>query len=248
MEAYGRLKQNIVSKSIRDIKNDGLVFFSKKSGRFVYHKYLTKNANKLALKESKKPEQYFDFQDKKYAYFIHPYNLAWINERTVEIPIVLDLIKHSEAKKILEVGAVLPHYTQINWDVLDKFEKLPGVINKDIIEFLPKEKYDLIVTISTLEHVGFDDENKPEKVEVAIDHLKNLLNNKGKIIATMPLGYNKFLDDLIYSGKIGFTKNYFMKRDKKNKWTQVSREKTIGTKYNNPYNNANCLYIGVFEK
>jgi hypothetical protein len=38
--------------------------------------------------------------------------------------------------------------------VLDKYEQAPGVINEDVVSFSPPQKYDLIVSVSTLEHVG----------------------------------------------------------------------------------------------
>ncbi len=44
---------------------------------------------------------------------------------------------------------------------------------KDIVEFVPQDKYDLIISISTLEHVGWDEQpQKPGKLLQAIDHLR----------------------------------------------------------------------------
>ena len=68
--------------------------------------------------------------------------------------------KNTSWKNIFEVGSVLSHYFPINHDVLDKYEKGHGVINQDVVDFKPHNKYDLIVSISTLEHVGFDDNTK----------------------------------------------------------------------------------------
>jgi hypothetical protein len=58
--------------------------------------------------------------------------------------------------------------------VADKYEVSPGVINKDIVEFVPPQKYDLIVSISTLEHVGWNEQpREPTKLLRAIEHLRD---------------------------------------------------------------------------
>jgi hypothetical protein len=248
MAKYGRLKENILYKSLRDIKHEGFLFFIKKTYRFFEHRVLKIFAKNIVKNILKKPKECFSFQGRALEYLIHPYNLTWINERTVEVPIVLDKIKESKAKSILELGAVLPNYTDVSWDVVDKFEKGKNTINQDIIDFKPTKKYDLIVSISTLEHVGHDDEDNPEKINAAIEKLKTLLNKKGKIIVTMPLGYNKYMDNLIFTDKIGFNKMFFMKRiNRKNKWIEVGIDKVREARYNYPYNNANAVFIGVYE-
>ncbi|MBR9704916.1 hypothetical protein GOV12_05880, partial [Candidatus Pacearchaeota archaeon] len=102
---------------------------------------------------------------------------------------------------------------------------------------------------STLEHVGFDDENKPEKIIEAVKILKDSLNKNGVMIVSMPLGYNHYMDSLIFEEKIGFKDMYFLKRiSRKNKWKQVSINEVKKSRYNYPYNNANAVFIGVYEK
>jgi len=56
----------------------------------------------------------------------------------------------------IEVGNVLFHYFDISHEVVDKYEKAPGVTSENILDFRPERRYDLIVYISILEHVGFD--------------------------------------------------------------------------------------------
>src|SRR3990172_4116095 len=97
----------------------------------------------------------FVFRDKTYHYFYHTYNPTWRNERCVETPIIWSIVKRSKEANILEVGNVLSHYFDTNHDVLDKYERAPGVINEDVVEFKSNKRYDLIVSISTLEHVGW---------------------------------------------------------------------------------------------
>lgn len=149
-------------------------------------------------------DRYFVFGGKKYKYFYHPYNQTWDNERRFEIPIIWDAVRQNQGKRILEVGNVLSHYFKVNHDVLDKYEKGKGVINEDAVNFAPKEKYDLIVSISTLEHVGWDETPKePEKAVRALENLRKCLNPGGKIILTIPRGENPYLDQLLDNNQLG---------------------------------------------
>lgn len=119
----------------------------------------------------------FVFQGKKYKYFYHRYNRTWTNERAVEIPIIREIWKENKGKEVLEIGNVLSHYFSVNHDIVDKYEKAKSIINEDVVNLKPSKKYDLIISISTLEHVGFDEEPKePEKILRAIENLKNLLS------------------------------------------------------------------------
>ena len=62
-----------------------------------------------------KPIRYFEYNGKKLPYFYHKYNKTWKNERAVEIPIMLKryLREFYGDKRILEVGNVLQHYTNL---------------------------------------------------------------------------------------------------------------------------------------
>ena len=124
---------------------------------------------------------------------------------------------------MLEVRNVLSHHFPIHHDVVDKYEVAPGVINQDIVEFIPSERYDLILSISTLEHVGWDETpSEPAKLLRAIEHLRNrCLAPGGQIVASLPVGYNEFLDELLRDGKSPFTKQHFLKRiSKRNYWVE----------------------------
>lgn len=94
------------------------------------------------------------------------------------------------------MGNVLSNYFSVNHDIVDKYEKSYGVINHDIVDFNPDKKYDLIVSILTLEHVGWDEIPKePTKILSAIKNMIALLEPEGKIVVTLPLGYNPEMDD-----------------------------------------------------
>jgi hypothetical protein len=170
-----------------------------------------------------KSRQPFVFQQHKYKYFYHRYNYSWKNERTVEVPIVWNAVKNCEGS-ILEVGNVLSHYFDFPHDIVDKYEKAEGVQNVDVTEIGPSKKYDLIVSISTIEHVGWDEapiertENK-EKTLQAINNLRSLLNPHGKLVVTMPVGYNPLLDSYLKSNRMKFDQILCLKRvSKDNRW------------------------------
>jgi len=147
----------------------------------------------------------FHFKNKKINYFHHSYNSTWANERAIEIPLIQNFLK-GEQGRILEVGNVLSHYMEINWDVLDKYENSEFVINEDLVNFKPSKKYKKIISISTLEHVGFDELPKDNtKILKAIENLKsNCLMKGGSFIFTVPIGWNPDLDILLEKRKICF--------------------------------------------
>ena len=76
---------------------------------------------------------------------------------------------------MLEVGNVLSHYQRVCHDIVDKYEAREGVINEDVVSFDPGRRYALIVSISTLEHVGWDENpRETDKVSRALDNLERL--------------------------------------------------------------------------
>jgi hypothetical protein len=150
----------------------------------------------------------FVFQGKKYNYFYHTYNATWKNERTIEVPIIWGVVQENAGARILEVGNVLRHYFSCSYDVVDLHERYPGIINADITNFCPAKKYDLIVSISTFEHIGCweKEQNDPQQLLAAIENIqKNVLSPGGKLIITVPLGQNRELENFLASDKINFS-------------------------------------------
>ncbi len=192
----------------------------------------------------------FSFKNKKYNYFVHEYNKTWRDERAVEIPLFFSKISESKEKKILEVGNVLSHYFSFSHDVVDKYEKAKGVLNEDAAHFKSSKKYDLIISISTLEHIGVDETKKePKKSLVAIKNLIDNLSSGGEMIVSFPIGYNKALDELISKQTDLFTEKHFLKRFSVfNFWKEVSWEEVKDSKFSSPFPCANGLFIGVFKK
>ncbi|MEL7669185.1 hypothetical protein [Methanobacterium sp.] len=197
-----------------------------------------------------KPLKTFYFNGKKYNYFYHMYNTTWENERAVEVPIVWEIVKKRKGKRILEVGNVFSNYFSVNYDIVDKYDVASNVINCDVCEFKSAKNYDLIVTISTLEHVGFDENSKePTKILWAIQNLESLLNTNGELVVTLPIGYNSTLDKLLNNGKIQFTETHYLKRiTKDNQWIEVNWDDIANVEYGHPFNSANGLIVGIIKK
>lgn len=192
----------------------------------------------------------FTFQNKQFHYFCHQYNTTYLNERAVEVPIVWSEVQRYPSEQVLEIGNVLSHYFPIHHRVIDKYEVAPGVINQDIVSFHTKKRFTLIVSISTLEHVGWDEPKRnKKKILRAMQQVKNLLAPNGVAIITLPLGYNTYLDSYVKTNTMKFAENFFLQRVSSfNAWHEVGKD-ILDKKpqYNYPYQNANVIVIGTYK-
>lgn len=196
-----------------------------------------------------KSSRTFRLNKKVYRYFYHWYNFTWRNERAIEIALFLEVVRNNRKRRILEVGNVLSHYVPISHNVVDKYEKADGVINKDIIRYKQKKPYDLIISISTIEHVGFDEAPlEPMKFVRVFIHLQGLLTSSGKLVVSLPLGYNPYIDAFLAKNRSRLKIDFLKRISKENIWTQVNWNSVKGTLYNYPFPNANGLAIMVLKK
>jgi|GEM_PF-580117 len=223
---------------------------------FSYNKFSFELIKVLSDLKNRKEnrKKHFQVENNSMPYFYNgEYNRTWQNERAIEIPIIMEMVKEYRNKKgvkILEIGNVLSNYFSFSHDVVDKYEKGKNIINKDIINFYPKNKYDLIVSISTFEHIGLDEKKKePNKIPLIINHIiKNCLNSSGELIFTVPSGYNPALDMFIKDNKLDLNKTLFLKRiSYDNEWVQTDEKNYLNAKYNRPYPWANALAV-CFKK
>ncbi|MEG4205126.1 hypothetical protein QUA20_14475 [Microcoleus sp. Pol7_A1] len=148
----------------------------------------------------------FLFKGKELYYNRIPYNNP--SERAVEVSIGFNfLINLPNSNRVLEVGNVLSRYESslgekmgvIKRRIIDKFERDIGVDNEDLMTLESEEKYDAIVSISTVEHIGqgldpcgaygesteIGDREAPLK---AIAKIYDLLAIEGKAVITVPFG------------------------------------------------------------
>lgn len=125
----------------------------------------------------------------------------------------------------------------------------PGVINKNALTYKSKNKFDLILAISTFEHIGKDEIKKyPTKIIKVINNLKKQLNKNGKIIFSVPIGYNNDLDKIIQDNQLAINVETYLERNSKiNTWINTNKKSAFKRKYNSPYPNANAIMIGEIK-
>ncbi len=191
----------------------------------------------------------FHARGRRYRYLFRGYNTTWRNERCLELPLALEVLNQRSGQRILEVGNVLHNYTPIQHDVLDKYERAAGVINQDVVEFSPGTPYDLIISVSTLEHVGWDEgELEPGKVMVAFAHLRDMLAPGGRLWVTVPRGYHRHLDQYVDQEMIPFTEVLFFRRSSRRNWREVAHEDVRGIPYGVGFEGAIAVMVGVFDR
>jgi hypothetical protein len=193
----------------------------------------------------------FELDGEEYRYLVHHYNRTWDNERTVEVPIAAALVRQRPNANMLELGNVLHNYLPSaelspGRTVVDKYEATAGVSNVDVLDHRPDRPYDLIVALSTIEHVGRDEEPQdPLKASRALECLHGWLAPGGELLVTVPLGYHPELDRRLLDGPPMFQRLTFMRRiSADNRWEQVEAEDVRGSRFDSPYPSANALAIG----
>lgn len=175
----------------------------------------------------------FEHEGTQHSYLHHPYNYTWLNERAVEVPLALAVLAGHDPARVLEVGNVLAHYRPVRHTVVDKYERAPGVLNVDVVDIDLAGPFDLVLSVSTLEHVGLDEEpTDPEKPARAIAHLASLLAPGGRLWCTFPVGYNPALDAGLRAGALGFDRLTALRRlGPDNRWRQVPIDEVWSTDY-----------------
>lgn len=183
----------------------------------------------------------FTLDNKTYNYYISKGN-AVVDERSVELPIAWNFIE--PGRDLLEIGNVLnihldKGYTHI---VVDKYEQGLGIVNQDIVDYNPKKKFDMIISLSTIEHIGFDEEIKdPKKVKAAMDKILSLLKPDGKLLITMPMGYNPAVDKYVKTTKL--RRSFMVKSSMFNDWQQSTEEEARLRPYNSKFKRDNAIVI-----
>jgi hypothetical protein len=195
------------------------------------------------------PRKTFLFEGATLDYFYRKYNITWVTERVLEVPIGLHCLAQAGSGNALEVGNVLGHYIKAEHTVLDKFERAHGIINQDILQYRPEKKFDLILSISTFEHIGYEDDGEPnaEKICAAISACQALLSPRGRLVITVPFGYNPYMDRFIAEERIKPDQATFYEKLNKLDWTETSKAQALKRKYAKPFPYANAIMVGEFR-
>lgn len=210
----------LIDKARRVMKNHGLLSLPKYVLEYLYHNL--------------EPRRKFDYESKLYTIYrswTNPLS-PWRGEREAELPIIIKILEENQGKEILEVGNVMKNYYDLpNYDVLDKYEKGKGIINADVATYKTKKKYDLIISVSTMEHVGYDEEPREKgKAMRGILNLLTMIKKGGELIFTIPIGHNKaFEKQLSEAWNPETTKTSFMQKEGK-QWTEYPDKSFINEK------------------
>ena len=180
------------------------------------------------------------------------HNVTWANERCVELALARALMAGVPPERTLEVGHVTPHYFQGGHQVVDKYE--PAALQVDIVDFDPAERFDLILSISTFEHIAFDEPGGPKaphqvaaKVRAALERCRGLLAPGGLLAITVPLGYNPALDAMIAADELAWARASWFKRFPRRTWRRVSRSEAVRCRYGSPRAFANAIVLAEWN-
>lgn len=162
----------------------------------------------------------FVWHGRRLELFNHPYNTTIRNERAVEIAVAITWLAERRGRG-LEVGNVLSHYLTAAHEIVDLHERAPGVRNIDVFDV--DGTYDWVVSVSTMEHVHWDDERDPDAAAAAVGHLRGLLAPGGRMLVTVPLGWHPHLDQAIRTGALDAARDCVMVRCG-GTWVQHTRD------------------------
>ncbi len=237
--------ENFIHK-LKNLIDEGRYYELLKRGLIYFRNRIIRERLQFLFFRMFNRKKIFSFQKEKYEYLIN--KITFFNERMVEVPIFRRIIEKNKDKKILEVGHVLHNFFPITHDVLDKYESSRGVINEDIATFNTPKKYDLVISISTLEHVGWDeDPREPEKIIEAFKNLKNITKKGGQIIFSVPWGYNSVLDRLIIEKNPLITESLFLKKIRFDEWKQTTLDEMRSSRYKLKVPCATGIVVGIIK-
>jgi hypothetical protein len=193
----------------------------------------------------------FELDGRRYPYLHHRHKFTWLTERAVEVPVVQAIVDEHAGGRVLEVGNVLSHYgPQRGHVIVDKYEQAPGVLNRDVLDLEPLGRFDLVVAISTIEHVGRDEEPQdPGKAVEAFRALASLLEPRGRLVVTVPVGYHHGLDRALRAGELPLTRALALRRSELGPhWRQVDPEEVWGTPYDFLLYSARAVVFAYVER
>lgn len=193
----------------------------------------------------------FRIAETSYSYAVHPHNHTWANERAVELPVVYEHLRRQNRGRVLEIGNVLSNYFPVDHPIVDKYERhgTSHVLNIDILDYPEDTTYDLIISISTLEHIGWNEQPRdPQKVLDVLSKIRRLLRHGGRAVITLPIGYNTDLDAALRDRRARFSRMSCLRRvSRQNEWIETTFDDVLTCRYHAPFPYANGVVIGVIE-
>jgi SAM-dependent methyltransferase len=191
----------------------------------------------------------FELGGRRYRYLFHRHKLTWLTERAVEVPVIQALVDRHPPERVLEIGNVLSHYRPQRHAVVDKYEHARGVLNRDVLDLGGMGPFDLIVAISTLEHVGWDESPRdPAKAPRAVGVLRSLLAPGGQLVITVPVGYNAAFDAALRAGEVPLRCADAIRRAGGTRWREVAPEEVWRAPYDFLLYRARGVLFGFIDR
>ena len=169
-------------------------------------------------------------------------------ERTWELPFARRLLADATdaGRSMLEVGDVLgrPYGDRV---VVDRYERGDGIVSTDLLEYRPGCSFDRIRSVSTLEHLGFDEApRRPGAFRRAFEHLyEERLAPGGRLVFTVPLGHNPEVKGLLREA--GGSAVHVDRPDRRsglNDWAPAPHRRPVRP-YDCERHAARCLAVGI---
>jgi hypothetical protein len=131
--------------------------------------------------------------------------------------------------------------------IIDKYEAGPGVLNVDVIDYDPGQRFGFILSLSTLEHVGWDEQpREPDKAEAALARLGELVEPGGALLVTIPVGVHRRLERAFTAPGAPFESvTLFVKTSRRAIWKRREPADLFRYEYGAPYALANAVLVGV---
>ena len=192
----------------------------------------------------------FRLDGTEYPYLDSRHRWTWLNERAVEVPVVADALGRTPGASVLELGNVLAQYGHAGHRVIDRYDTDPEVENLDVLDLPPDPSYDLVISISTLEHVRWDERPQdPEAARKAVECLKQQLSPGGRLLATIPVGYHPVLERQAVDGTAGFDRVVALARTGKgNTWAEIAPEEALARPYDWLVYSAGAVLFAEFTR
>ena len=166
---------------------------------------------------------------------------SWRNERCAEIGLGRHVLESRDPSRVIELGNVLPLAGFGGHTVIDKYERGDGVVNVDILDYVPPRRFDLAISISTLEHVGWDEDPRdPGKAAVALQRFAELADD---LLVTVPVAYHPAFEDAFVEGPFDRVE-LLVKTARDARWAPRPLAERSRIRYSAPYANANGILVG----
>ena len=75
-----------------------------------------------------------------------------------------------------------------------------------------------------------------------------MLAPQGKLILTVPLGYNPDLDRMIRANDLGSTRRTYFRRTSRLRWEPCSKQQAVACHYRTPFPYANAILVANIAK